>query len=106
MLETDHGLNAISHVNSLLLKNSYTSSPSYYVEFVKTPVLSTNTATTYSLRVIRSEPARMVQMLYEQEPSQWKEMEVSKLVICEYNIEVEDSVVTSHIRTLLAQTYM
>ena len=107
MLETDDGLNAISHVNRLLLKNSiYPSSPSYYVEFVKTPVLSTNIETTYSLRVIRSEPARMVQMLYEQEPSQWKEMEVSKLVICEYNIEVEDSVVTSHIRTLLAQTYM
>ena len=106
MLETDEGLNVISYVNRLLLKNSYVSSPSYYVEFVKTPVLSTNTATTYSLRVIRSEPARMVQMLYEQEPSQWKEMKVSKLVICEYNIEVEDSVVTSHIRTLLVQTYI
>ena len=106
MLETDHGLNAISHVNSLLLKNSYASSPSYYVEFVKTPVLSTNTATTYSLRVIRSEPARMVQMLYEEEPSKLIEMRVSKLVICEYDIDVEDSVVFSHIRTLLAQRYM
>ena len=34
------------------------------------------------------------------------EMKVSKLVICEYNIEVEDSVVSSKINTLLAQRYM
>ena len=34
------------------------------------------------------------------------EMKVSKLVICENNIEVEDSVVSSKINTLLAQRYM
>ena len=108
MLETDDGLNAISHVNHLLLKNSiYPSSPSYYVEFVKTPVLSTYHVTTYSLRVIRSEPARSVQILYKEEPSKWKEMKVSKLVICEYDIQVKDLVVTkSKVNTLLAQRYM
>ena len=106
MLETDDGLNAISHVNRLLLKNSYVSSPSYYVEFVKTPVLSTYHVTTYSLRVIRSEPARSVRIPYKQEPGKLMNMEVSKLVICEYDIDVEDSVVTSKISTLLAQRYM
>ena len=106
MLETDEGLNAISHVNHLLLKNSYASSPSYYVEFVKTPVLSTYHVTTYSLHVIRSEPARSVRIPYKQEPGKLMAMEVSKLVICEYNIEVEDSVVSSKINTLLAQRYM
>ena len=107
MLETDEGLNAISHVNRLLLKNEiYPSSPSYYVEFVKTPVLSTYHVTTYSLRVIRSEPARLVRIPYKQEPPKLMEMKVSKLVICEYNIEVEDSVVSSKINTLLAQRYM